>query len=86
MPVVADISMSWKNGLMLEAFIFVFVLFLFEYINVKGFSSSTLVQLFQFVKSPLLRSWMLGFLLSMLDLINFFLFSLLRMGTLRAHS
>ena len=86
MPVVADISMSWKNGLMLEAFIFIFVLFLFEYINVKGFSSSTLVQLFQFVKSPLLRSWMLGFLLSMLDLINFFLFSLLRMGTLRAHS
>ena len=27
--------MSWKNGLMLEAFIFVFVL-LFKYINVKG--------------------------------------------------
>ena len=83
MPVVVNRSMSWKNRLMFEAFIFVII---FKYITVKGFSCFTSVQLFQFFKSPSLRSWMLGLLLSVLALINFLLFSLLRTGTLRAHS
>ena len=60
--------------------------YVFKYINVKGFIFFTSVQLFQIFKSPLLRSWMLGLLLSVLSLVNFFFFSLLRTGTLRAHS
>ena len=66
MPMVVDRLMSWKNVLMLKSFIFIFDLFLFKYINVKGFSCFTSVQLFQLVKPPSLQSWMLGLLLSVL--------------------
>ena len=83
MPAVFDRSMPWKNGLMLEVFIFDFV---FVFVLKYKFKGSVASLQFGFPKSPTLRSWMLVLLLSVLDLINFLLFSLLITGTLRAHS
>ena len=86
MPVVVDRPMSWKNGLMLEAFIFVLFWFLVLKYKCKGSVASLQFGFSNLFKLPSLRSWMLGLLLSVLALINFLLFSLLRTGTLRAHS
>ena len=85
MPVIFDRSMSWKNGLMLEAFIF-FVCFGFLEFKCKGSVPSLQFGCSNLFKSPLLQSWMLGLLISMLALINYLLFLLLRTGTLRAHT
>ena len=70
-----------KNGLMLEASIFVF------------FNINVRVQLLHFSSAfPLcssrfsLRSWMLGLLLICASFDNFFLLSLRRTGTIRARS
>ena len=55
-------------------------------INVKGAVASLQGGLYNLFKSPSLRSWMLRFLLSVLDLIDYLLFLLLRTGTPRARS
>ena len=85
MPVVVDRSMSWKNGLILEAFIFYFFIFLIEY-KCKGSVASLQFGFSNIFKLPPLRVWMLGLLLPVLALINYLLFSLIITGTLRAHS
>ena len=58
-PVVVDRSISWKNGLMLEAF---FYLFIFKY-KCKGSVASIQFGFSNMFKSLSLRSWMLGSLL-----------------------
>ena len=84
MPVIVDRSMSWNNGLMLEAFIF-FVVVVFFNCKCKHLVPSLQFSFSNLFKSPSLRSWILGLLLSVLALINCLLFSLLKTGTLRAH-
>ena len=67
-------------------FVFVFVLFLFKKYKCNGSVASLQFGFSNLFKSPLLQPWMLGLLLSVLALINYLLFSLLRTGMLRAHS
>ena len=82
MPVVVDISMSRKNLIILDAFIFVFFLIY----KCKGSVASLQFGISNLIKSLPLRSWMLRLLLSVLALIHFLLLLLLRTGTLRAYS
>ena len=60
MPVVFDSSISWKNRLMLEAFIF---LFLFKIYKCKGSVASLQFDFSNLFKLLSLGSWILGLLL-----------------------
>ena len=71
---------------MFEALFFVFVFVFVLILKCKGSVASPQFSFSDLFKSSSLRSWMLEMLLSVIVLINFLLFSLLRKGTLRDHS